>query len=162
MKIVFLRISTAVLFLLLIVFMYWNDREVSPLPNNIPCVGTVNYDLVVNDTPVNYTLSHRIVTVSGTSGYDSIKGQFSVDGKSYNVGRTIKFEHHRIPFSNSHEYHVVSTHKSSSDNLPDTLSEKYLTYLNQDSPRFLHLDRIDNQHILISDTSGPSFLCRHG
>ncbi|WP_406584986.1 FidL-like protein [Enterobacter bugandensis] len=161
MNIIILRCFAGFVTICFLILLSYNLSVSSPLPTNNPCIATVKHDLIYDNISVNYVLSHKIVTVSGNSGYDTLRGTFTVNDKHYIVGRTIKFTHEKIFSSNSHDFQIVSTHKFPSDNLPDDIANRFLSYLKNGPSRFLHLDRTDQLHILISDTGGPSFICKH-
>lgn len=161
MNIIILRCFAGFTVVCLLILLSYNLNISSPLPTNTPCIATVQHDLIYDNVAVEYLISHKIVTVSGNSGYDTLRGTFTANDKTYIIGRTIKFSHEKILFSNSHDFQIISIHKFPSDNLPEDIANRFLSYLKNGPSRFLHLDKTDHQHILISDTGGPSFICKH-
>lgn len=155
------KISIVLLTLVFICIRYYCHKLNTPLPLNKPCIVTVRYDLIFDDLPVTYVLSHKIVVISDKYGYDSLRGVFTINGESFTIARSLTFNHTKIFFSNSYEFQIIAIHKFPSDTVPESIENKYLTFMNQRPTRFLHLDRIDNQSILVSDPGGPSFICRH-
>lgn len=161
MTVIRLKVISAILVTLIVGMFIYNSQQSVSHPENAFCKATVNYELRYNNELVSYTIIHRILLPMKGSGYDNLKGQFNVDGKSYSIARTLRFQYDHVNRDKGREVNISAVEKTAADTLPDEIASKYINYLSSGTTRYLRLDDIDNNKVLISDAAGPAFICSY-
>lgn len=128
--------------------------------NNIDfsCSSSMSvYSEKKSENPI-FNMTQSISLYSNNSGVIYASGELNEDGRKYIINRTAKLDYSKIG-SNDMEARIVEVVKTSRDDVPKMLEEKYIAALTSDAVRIINIRKMESGDISFSFTSGPYFIC---
>lgn len=93
-------------------------------------------------------------------GYMLINGNVYNKENRYILSRSTQFKYKRQTKHDSYyTVTVLSERKSGLDNVPDELTQTYMSFIVPGTERFLKLDYLPNDDVLFTTILGPFFVC---
>ncbi|HDR2399069.1 TPA: hypothetical protein QCH98_004390 [Enterobacter bugandensis] len=147
--------------LFLIFYMAFVFFRTPPLKQDDFCYASVNNLTHTQFGTVKYTLHHKIKLFKNGKGFDNFHGKFFYQDKEYVISRTVNFSYTEAKHSPFYVVMINSTHVYSTDNIPEQLISRNITFLKEGVERNVSFQSLGNANILVSDSSGPSFICNY-
>ncbi|MEX9942466.1 FidL-like protein [Providencia rettgeri] len=148
--------SLILLFSLIIVFLLFNlNLEKSKTQY---CEATVSSNFILANNKSSYTLNMKLVKNNDNSGYIKLLGTITTD-KTYTVNRVVHFNQSSRKYIKDLKLTISYDRKSSNDNVPDDIFEKYFKAFNLNSIAYVEIDEITSDWCLFYSSFGPYFVC---
>ncbi|MEW2738925.1 FidL-like protein [Providencia sp. PROV130] len=148
--------SLILLFSLIIIFLLFNLN----LEKNQAqyCEATVSSNFILANNKSSYLLDMKLVKNNDNSGYIKLLGTITTD-KMYTVNRVVHFNQSSRKYIKDLKLTISYDRKSTNDNVPDDIFEKYFKAFNLNSIAYVEIDEITPDWYLFSSSFGPYFVC---
>ncbi|WP_081795973.1 MULTISPECIES: FidL-like protein [unclassified Serratia (in: enterobacteria)] len=150
-------IIAAFIFFLVFFFMIDSSRNADK-----SCLSTVKYKTEYEHNSLDYTIYYRILFRGNGIGYADMRGVVKDNENEYVIARNLIFNYSDQKSNTHFEAKIEGVVKTGQDNVPDSVVEKYLSYIMPDKKSYFRLDQIAQGRFLLSASQGPFLVCSGG